>query len=152
MNVFDTFRQVPLLLSCDLHSAGSFKGPCFATLFELYCSLRQGKTLRQWIAENRMQLAGIDVRRFISFGVIKGFLYRVHRYPVLTTSTNGDKKLNERKRPILKYTFREGSHAHDIRHLDGRKHMDALCTMLECSVKDVEDQLASVDNLEWVWK
>lgn len=26
---------------------------------------------------------GIDVRRFITFGVIKGFLYRVHKYAVL---------------------------------------------------------------------
>jgi hypothetical protein len=30
--------------------------------------------------------------------------------------------------------------------------MDGLCTMLECSVKDVEDQLAQIDNVQWVWK
>jgi hypothetical protein len=30
--------------------------------------------------------------------------------------------------------------------------MDGLCTMLEGSVKDVEDQLAQIDNVQWVWK
>jgi len=120
-------------------SSGSTATPPFATLFELYCSLRQGKMLRQWIPEHSKSLGGIDVRRFISFGVIKGFLYRVHRYPTYVDPANGDKKLSERKRPLL-------------RHLDGRKHMDALCTMLDSSVRDVEDQLAEIENVQWVWK
>ena len=68
------------------------KQPSFAALFELYTSLRHGKLLRQWITENKNALGGIDIRRFISFGVIKGFLYRVHRYPILGDFTNGDKE------------------------------------------------------------
>jgi len=48
-------------------------------------------------------LAGIDVRRFISFGVIKGFLYRLHRYPIVGEISNGDKKATEKKRPWLRY-------------------------------------------------
>lgn len=81
--------------------AGCVKRPSFATLFELYCSLRQGKMLRDWIAENKSALGGIDIRRFISFGVIKGFLYRVHRHPIIGETTNGDKKTN--KRPLHRY-------------------------------------------------
>lgn len=36
--------------------------------------------LRNWCIENETLLSGVDVRRFITFGVIKGFLYRVHRW------------------------------------------------------------------------
>ncbi|PGH29631.1 hypothetical protein GX50_07614 [[Emmonsia] crescens] len=53
-------------------------------LIELYASLRQGKTVKQWYIEHTHELANIDLRRFITFGVIKGFLYRVHKYAYAT--------------------------------------------------------------------
>ncbi|EEQ87757.1 hypothetical protein RJZ56_001563 [Blastomyces dermatitidis] len=53
-------------------------------LIELYASLRQGKTVKQWYIEHSRELANIDLRRFITFGVIKGFLYRVHKYAFAT--------------------------------------------------------------------
>ncbi|OAX82605.1 hypothetical protein ACJ72_03046 [Emergomyces africanus] len=55
-------------------------------LIELYASLRQGKTVKQWYIEHTRELANIDLRRFITFGVIKGFLYRVHKYAYATAS------------------------------------------------------------------
>ena len=55
-------------------------------LIRLYASLKQGLTLRNWCDENASSLEGIDVRRFITFGVIKGFLYRVQKYAIATGS------------------------------------------------------------------
>lgn len=49
-------------------------------IVELYANLRQGQSVKQWYAQHSQQLANIDVRRFITFGIIKGFLYRVHKY------------------------------------------------------------------------
>lgn len=59
----------------------------YETLITLYTSLRQGLPLRQWVLDNLELLRGIDVRRLITFGVIKGFLYRIHKYAI-ATSTN----------------------------------------------------------------
>lgn len=100
-SVYDMFQRVNLtdILYGANPPAENGKQPSFAALFELYTSLRHGKLLRQWITENKNALGGIDIRRFISFGVIKGFLYRVHRYPILGDFANGDKKTNE-KRPL----------------------------------------------------
>lgn len=56
------------------------------TLILLYTSLRQGLTLKNWVLENLELLSGIDIRRLITFGVIKGFLYRVHKYAIATTT------------------------------------------------------------------
>ncbi|KAF1812205.1 nitrogen permease regulator 2 [Eremomyces bilateralis CBS 781.70] len=53
-------------------------------LIQLYTSLGQGKTLRTWVVEHEELLRGLDVRRLITFGIIKGFLYRVHKYVVAT--------------------------------------------------------------------
>lgn len=53
-------------------------------IVQLFACLRQGFTVREWYARNANMLANIDMRRFITFGVIKGFLYRVHRYAIRT--------------------------------------------------------------------
>lgn len=55
----------------------------------LYASVRHNLTVRAWCAENEDVLVkhAVDIRRFMTFGVIKGFLYRVHRYAVGTFST-----------------------------------------------------------------
>lgn len=49
-------------------------------IVQLFSNLQQGLTVREWYAQNTNLLANIDLRRFVTFGVIKGFLYRVHRY------------------------------------------------------------------------
>ncbi|KAG9607106.1 NPR2-domain-containing protein, partial [Aureobasidium melanogenum] len=56
--------------------------PSRATILHLYASLRQGLSLRDWCLAHASSLAYIDVRRFITFGIIKGFLYRSHRYAI----------------------------------------------------------------------
>lgn len=56
------------------------------TLIQLYSSMRQGVTLRAWVVENAALLPHVDVRRLVTFGVIKGFLYRVHKYAITTSA------------------------------------------------------------------
>ncbi|KAN0066076.1 Nitrogen permease regulator 2 [Thecaphora frezii] len=56
--------------------------PSYPELLRLYSLLRPGKNLHEWIEDNDVDAKGVDVRRFVSFGVIQGFLRRVHRYPV----------------------------------------------------------------------
>lgn len=53
-------------------------------LIELYAALHQGQSVREWYSAHTNELAHVDVRHFITFGVIKGFLYRVHKYAFAT--------------------------------------------------------------------
>lgn len=55
----------------------------FSTLFMLYSKLRPGLSVSSWAEEQRVYELPIDVRRMITYGVIKGFLRRVYAYPVL---------------------------------------------------------------------
>ncbi|KAJ7509990.1 nitrogen permease regulator 2-domain-containing protein [Mycena galericulata] len=57
--------------------------PDWPQLLHLYSRLKPGKTVLDWMETYEIHDLGIDVRRFTSFGVIKGFLRRVHRWPVL---------------------------------------------------------------------
>lgn len=54
-------------------------------IFTLYSSLHQGQTVRDWLVKNKELLKFIDVRRFLSFGVIKELIYRVNEYPIVET-------------------------------------------------------------------
>ncbi|PPQ77501.1 hypothetical protein CVT25_011298 [Psilocybe cyanescens] len=56
--------------------------PDWPRLLHLYSRLKPGKTIFDWMKSYDVESLGIDVRRFTSFGVIKGFLRRVHRYPI----------------------------------------------------------------------
>ncbi|KAF7338202.1 hypothetical protein MVEN_02045300 [Mycena venus] len=60
--------------------------PDWPKLLHLYSRLKPGKTVLNWMETYEIHELGIDVRRFVSFGVIKGFLRRVHRWPVLLPS------------------------------------------------------------------
>lgn len=57
--------------------------PPWPVLLGLYSKLQSGTTVHQWIESNEVLSLGIDARRFVSFGIIKGFLRRVHRWPFL---------------------------------------------------------------------
>ena len=65
-------------------------------IVQLFAALRQGLSVREWYTENSNALANIDLRRFITFGVIKGFVFRVHKYPFLAGDgvANGAAKQN----------------------------------------------------------
>ncbi|KAI9508281.1 NPR2-domain-containing protein [Russula earlei] len=59
--------------------------PDWPKLLHLYSRMKPGKTVFEWMQDHDVRSLGIDVRRFASFGVIKGFLRRVHRWPMLLT-------------------------------------------------------------------
>ncbi|KAI9453989.1 nitrogen permease regulator 2-domain-containing protein [Lactarius psammicola] len=57
--------------------------PDWPKLLHLYSRMRPGTTVFEWMQDHDVRSIGVDVRRFASFGVIKGFLRRVHRWPIL---------------------------------------------------------------------
>jgi len=50
------------------------------TLLTLYTSLTPGLNVHDFLLTHQAKLNAIDIRRFITFGVIKGFLRRIHKY------------------------------------------------------------------------
>lgn len=136
-----------------------------ARIVQLYTTLKPGLSLRQWCVENETLLSGVDVRRFVTFGIIKGFLYRVHRYAYANVA-NGT-AVSDRAQPApgaaeriarwdaqLKYTNGNGNTmtapgaevtkarlaTKDLplaRYLDGLHCFDEICTELQMSEKEV---------------
>lgn len=71
------------------NSEGGFNNKVFFTskscLFDMYRSLSQGQTVKEWYKTHfeKIRAARIDVRRFITFGVIHGLLYRCYSFPIM---------------------------------------------------------------------
>ncbi|KAI9848282.1 MAG: hypothetical protein M1837_000546 [Sclerophora amabilis] len=91
--VFAPTSDLPLFLSspsmqaeCASYVSTSTEGFPIPTsrLIALYSSLRHGQSLKQWCMEQGRDghLEGIDLRRFVTFGLIKGLLYRVHKWVI----------------------------------------------------------------------
>jgi nitrogen permease regulator 2-like protein len=141
-------------------SLSATKGPDVMTLIALYTSLRQGVPLRAWCLEHSALLVGIDVRRLITFGVIKGFLYRVHRYAISTgsTSLNGPDEsfsgLHHSHTPGRSNAPSDAALERDekdfalggrdlplTKYLDGNHSFDQMCTDLEMGEREVMGKL-----------
>lgn len=60
--------------------------PSQETIIELYALLQPGLQLYEYCITHKTLLASIDVRRFITFGIIKGFIRRVHKYALAIES------------------------------------------------------------------
>lgn len=102
----------------------------FPSIFALYCSLSQGIPLKKWCMENFVKLKGIDVRRFIGFGVVKGLVYRVQKYPVATSPAATEQVPGK----LAQY-------------LKGGNCFDEICTALEAPENEVLKMLEGHDVL-----
>ncbi|KAK3846968.1 MAG: nitrogen permease regulator 2-domain-containing protein [Linnemannia gamsii] len=118
----------------DMHA------PSFAKIFSLYCSLQYGVVLQDWIEQNQIADYNIDVRRFISFGVIKGFLYRVHKYPILDYYDPAALGSAPSSAPS------------SAKRLNGQHHYDELCTHFGCSVRDLDKLLATDSRVKFIFR
>ncbi|KAI8138520.1 nitrogen permease regulator 2 [Fennellomyces sp. T-0311] len=119
--------------------------PPLARVFALYCGLQYGSSVRDWIEEHQVATLPIDVRRFISFGVIKGLIYRVHKYPILTNVDASDAPLGLPPKSMHGKIINDNTgspiHPDIIPYLDGLHHYDEICTALGCSPQELDEQL-----------
>ncbi|KIY72062.1 NPR2-domain-containing protein [Cylindrobasidium torrendii FP15055 ss-10] len=72
--------------------------PDWPKLLHLYSRMKPGRTVYEWMESYDVESLGIDVRRFTSFGVIKGFLRRVHRWPLYAPEKNANTFIHTRQR------------------------------------------------------
>lgn len=117
------------------------------SMVQLFACLRQGLTVREWYLQNSNMLANIDVRRFVTFGIIKGFLYRVHRYAVQISRLHETENFSGKKSsgsPQLTKSKTQASRAAALSltdFLDGTHCFDEICTYFSISEKELLQKL-----------
>jgi hypothetical protein len=156
----------------DKQTIEDFSGtPDRATILELYSTLKPGLCVAEFCLAHQNQLANIDVRRLITFGVIKGFLKRMHKYALAldppdmqvtseSTAIDLDKawrkaalssgwatpptdlvSLQEKLETEEERARLEGARL--VRYLDGRHCLDQICVEMGMHEKEVVKKVRS---------
>ncbi|KAJ4497989.1 nitrogen permease regulator 2 [Lentinula lateritia] len=115
-----------------------FPIPDWPKLLHLYSRMKPGRTVLEWLEEYKVQELGIDVRRFTSFGVIKGFLRRVHRYPIFLPESS--KSITQS--PITPVPLAYPTDLLEL--LDGEHHTDEVAVKFEAGWPLLEDWLRRI--------
>lgn len=103
----------------------------FATLFRYYAKLRPALPLEDWIEKYNIDTDVIDVRRMISFGIIKGFIRRVQIFPVWLDHPGFQEAENGLSATYLKSLAQQRGRDTNTRPLSGRLGVDSLSESLE---------------------
>ena len=135
-------------------------------VLRLFASTRHGLTVRAWCEENAAILEGVDVRRFMTFGVIKGLLYRVHKYAVASTAAGGDGTADRiatagaagmREQRIGDGTPTAAVPKLDkdmemVRYMDGMHSFDEICTAVGISEKTVMARMRETGEVMYIYR
>ena len=123
-------------------------------LIELYTSLHQGQSLGSWVLETDPLLPKkIDIRRFITFGVIKRFLYRVHKYALSASAQRrkGQLGLSLDRRKGAGGRANEGELPGKdglSKFLDGTHSFDEICTEFMISERELTGRLKAYGDMQ----
>uniref|UniRef100_A0A8C7PV33 NPR2 like, GATOR1 complex subunit n=1 Tax=Oncorhynchus mykiss TaxID=8022 RepID=A0A8C7PV33_ONCMY len=107
------------------------KRACLRDVFQLYCGLTPGTTVRDLCSRYSQQLQRVDERRLIQYGLMKALIRRLQKYPVKVTR-------DERSRPPRLYT---GCHSYD-----------EICCKTGMSYKELDERLENDPNIIVCWK
>ena len=130
-------------------------------LVELYLSLKQGQNVKSFYVEHSEIMERLDARRFITFGVIKGFLYRVHKYAISASSSTqrkGDRKGRMQQKPRRAAEGQSSdadADAHLLqlgRFLDGTHCFDDICTELMISDQELTARLKAYGDVQIIYR
>uniref|UniRef100_A0A667WTT9 NPR2 like, GATOR1 complex subunit n=1 Tax=Myripristis murdjan TaxID=586833 RepID=A0A667WTT9_9TELE len=127
------FLCLPQVLWCcnfGVHISGQ-KRASLRDVFQLYCGLTPGTTVRDLCSRYSQQLQRVDERRLIQFGLMKSLIRRLQKYPVKVIR-------DERSRPPRLYT---GCHSYD-----------EICCKTGMSYKELDERLENDPNIIVCWK
>ncbi|KAL8700460.1 MAG: hypothetical protein Q9201_005441 [Fulgogasparrea decipioides] len=130
-------------------------------LVELYLNLKQGQTIKSFYLEHAEKMDRLDVRRFITFGVIKGFLYRIHKYAIATSPAVRRKRDHKTKsRQKAKISIAAGTQTNETDadlaelegFLDGTHSFDEICTELMVSDQELTARLKAIGGVQIIYR
>lgn len=138
--IHDFVRNVDGMIDeCAGYVSHAGRRPSNYHLIRLMTSFVPGRTVLEWLWAHQEAgfevLRYIDVRRFVQFGLIKGCLYRVHKYVVskqyLAALASGQSRPVPGGDPLQKYT-------------DGCHHFDQIITEQDLTDDEIMKRLRTL--------
>lgn len=118
--------------------------PNFRSIFRMFCTMNYGITIRDLCLQFNPINLNIDEKRLIRFGLMKGLIRRIHKYPVLIE--DGDNCDNTSSSPISRL---------NLNLFDGDHNYDQICCKVarqNLSVKELNDDVERRDDILLIHK
>ncbi|XP_028398199.1 GATOR complex protein NPRL2-like [Dendronephthya gigantea] len=131
------FQDKQLQEECINYVARKFRRPPqFSDVFKLYCGLQAGATVRDLCSRYNPFFLRIDERCLIQFGLMKGFIRRLRKFPVLKPESSIQPSQKKRL----------------ARWLNGRHNYDEICTETGMSHQNLDEIIENHPDIVVVWK
>ncbi|MCL4140465.1 UNVERIFIED_CONTAM: hypothetical protein GTU68_013737 [Idotea baltica] len=104
---------------------------------QMYSSLTYGVSVRDLCLRFKPQALNIDERKLIQYGLLHGFIRRLHQYPVLTT---------------LKSCEESTASGSFYRICNGLHSIDEICCKFNMTYQEVNERLERDPNVVIVLK
>lgn len=118
--------------------------PDFRFIFRMYCSMNYGITIRDLCLQFNPSSVNVDEKRLIRFGLMKGLIRRIHRYPVLIE--DGESCDNNNTSSISRL---------NLQLFDGDHNYDQICCKVakqNLSVKELNEDVERRDDILLIHK
>ncbi|KAL5515966.1 hypothetical protein EMCRGX_G001221 [Ephydatia muelleri] len=142
-NVYIAEPKIKLLLDdavlqkeCIEYVALQGAVPKIGAVFRLYCSLEAGLTVKDLCIRVDMKSEGVNERTFIQYGLMRGLIRHLQKYPV---SLRSDYSLPSPLETIKSY-------------LDGSHCYDELCCKLGISGQELDKSIEDIQSIIVCWK
>ena len=117
-------------------------------LIKLMTSFAQGKSVKEWIMASQEAgfdvLTYVDVRRFVQFGIIKGCLYRVHKYVVSKKRLAGQAAGDMGPTTLVIPNGNSSKENKLQKYTDGTHHFDQIITEQNLTNDEIMDKLKTL--------
>ncbi len=110
--------------------------PTFRSIFQLYCNMCPGMTVKDICIKFNPSSNGIDEKKLIRFGLMKGFIRRFQKFPIFLAPKPHSV---ENQRGL--YRFFDGNHSYD----------EISCKALK-SFNDLEERCEKHPAIVVCWK
>lgn len=110
--------------------------PPFKTVFAMMACMKHGLTVRDVCSQFNPSSVGIDEKKLVRFGLIKGILRRVQKYPVFVLT---DPSNVYHQRGVYRY-------------FDGTKNYDEICVEACKPFQELDDKVEKHPSVVITWK
>jgi len=110
--------------------------PSFRSVFQLYCSMSPGVTIKDLCIRYNPSANGIDEKKLVRFGCVKGLIRRLQKYPIFV------------EHGVTSVTNRRGFY----KYFDGDHSYDMICTKTGKSYNELEEKVEKHPSVVVCWK
>lgn len=111
--------------------------PNFRSVFQFYCNMTPGVTLKDLCIRLNPSHNGIDEKKLVHFGSLKSLIRRLNKYPILVDSPDSTSIAHQRGI----YRFFDGNHSYD-----------KICTEMSKSHAELEEKVERHPSAVVCWK